>query len=338
MQYHRQCLIVLVAFTSTILGSFWFGMSFGLWRSSFAVNFFNITFQLPSKPRTVCNTTFEPPSKPRMIFNTSARYYTKNIAQCWTDEDYVHWKQGDFHSPGQLPGTIAYMVLTGDSNLRSRCDVIMCTFGVTIHPSRLFFVGESSKDRRIPIYDVVAPGTPRPVNARWSHQKVNRGLAVVIDILKKATDGAEVKWLMVMDDDTFVSPPNLASVLSEYDSQQPVMIGQTCQDRFCGGAGYVFSRALFEKFPTFIVECHRPPQNTNSDITVPRCITAKTGVRPTDRKEFNSQSLHFYTSSKGLDDRPQGYGRAATFHYIRPAQSYLSLWRLHQAYYGYGIN
>ncbi|CAF1276547.1 unnamed protein product [Rotaria sp. Silwood1] len=186
----------------------------------------------------------------------------------------------------------------------------MCTFGVTIHPSRLFFVGESSTDRRIPIYDVVEPRTPRPVNRRWSNQKVNRGLAVVIDKLKKATDGAEVEWLMVMDDDTFVSPSNLELLLLDYDHQQPLMIGQVCQDRFCGGAGYIFSRALFEKLSPFIISCHRTPHDPYSDVSVPRCITAKTGVQPTDRKEFNSQPPQFYTSPTGLDDRPQGYGRA----------------------------
>ncbi|CAF2906617.1 unnamed protein product [Rotaria sp. Silwood2] len=284
--------MVSIAFASSIMAFRWFGTSFNLWLVPFIVTCSNSTHELSTKePIIILNTTVEPPPKPRMICNTSARYYTKDISNCWTDGDYILWKQGDFHLPG---------------------------------PSRLFFVGESSSGKRIPVYDVVEPRTPRPVN---------RGLAVVFDILKKVADGPGVEWIMVMDDETFVSPPNLELLLLDYDHQQPLMIGQVCQDRLCGGACYVFSRALFEKCPPFIVLCHRTPRDPYSDVTVPRCITAKTGVRPTDRKEFNSQPPQFYTSLTGLDDRPQGYGRAVTFHYITPAVNYLSLWRLHQAYY-----
>ncbi|CAF3725431.1 unnamed protein product [Adineta steineri] len=273
------------------------------------------------------------PQLPKRVFNTFARHYTKNISDCWTDEDYNYWKQGDFYPPGPLHGNIAYMILTGDKHLRSRCDIMMCTFGVTIHPSRLFFVGESSSDSRIPIYDVVAPETPRPVDTTWSHQKVSRGLAMVIDKLNKSADGAEVQWIMVLDDDTFISPPNLALLVAEYNPQESFMIGQECAGAFCGGAGYVISRGLFERLPPFIISCYRTPVDGYSDQAVPRCITIKTNVRPLDRKEFNSQPPDHFTSRDGLQVRPQGYGRGITFHYMKPAERYLSLWRLHQAYY-----
>ncbi|CAF0748940.1 unnamed protein product [Rotaria sp. Silwood1] len=281
---------------------------------------------------TLSNAAGKSLPKPRLIFNTSARYINNSL-ECWTDDDYLHWKQGDFYPPGQSNGSIAFMILTGDSNLRTRCDVIMCTFGVTIHPSRLFFVGESSSDRRVPIYDVVAPDTPRPVNIWWSKQKVTRGLDVVINMINKMADGTDIKWLMVMDDDTFVSPPNLRLVLSDYDPQQPLMIGNACEDRFCGGGGYVFSRALFEKFPPFILSCYPNKPGGYSDMVVPRCITAKTGVRPTDRREFNTQPPDHYTTRDVLAARPNGFGRAATFHYLRLPKNYLDLWRLHQAFY-----
>ncbi|CAF3424781.1 unnamed protein product [Rotaria sp. Silwood1] len=281
---------------------------------------------------TLSNAAGKSLPKPRLIFNTSVRYYNDSL-ECWTDEDYLHWKQGDFYPSGQSRGSIAFMILTGNRNLRTRCDVIMCTFGVTIHPSRLFFVGESSSDRRVPIYDVVAPDTPRPVNGWWSNQKLTRGLAAVINMINKMADGAEIKWLMVMDDDTFVSPPNLRLVLSDYDSQQPLMIGNVCGNRFCGGAGYVFSRALFEKFPPFILSCYPNKPDGYSDMIVSQCIIKKAGVQPTDRREFNTRPPDHYTTPDVLAARPDGFGRAATFHYLRSPKNYLDLWKLHQAFY-----
>jgi hypothetical protein len=58
----------------------------------------------------------------------------------------------------------------------------------------------------------------------------------------------------------------------------------------------------------------------------------RTNVDIIDRKEFNSQPPDFYNTKQGYNDRPDGFGRAVSFHYIRPATQYMTLWRLHQAY------
>jgi hypothetical protein len=84
----------------------------------------------------------------------------------------------------------------------------MCTFGVTLHPSRIIFVGETSSDSRLPIYDVVTSDTPRPVNRDGSMQKLARGLAMLVQMIDQSNYKNEIQWTMVMDDDTFVSPPN----------------------------------------------------------------------------------------------------------------------------------
>jgi len=256
-----------------------------------------------------------------------------NQSDCWQDSDYQLWKQGKYFPLQKPKGTIVYMVMTGNAFLRSRCDVIMCTIGVTLHPSRLLFVGETSSDSRLPVYDVVTPGTPRPVNRAGSMQKLARGLAMLVEKINQSSDKNEIQWIMVMDDDTFVSPPNLESLVSEYDAQHPFMIGQaTCGQGFCGGAGFVISKALFNQFPSFIKECHSTWTVSQSDQFVPQCIKKRTQVQMIDRKEFNSQPPEFYFTKHGYHDHPLGFGRAVSFHYIRPADRYIVLWGLHQAY------
>ncbi len=264
--------------------------------------------------------------------NSSIRY-TFNLSHCWTDSHYQLWKHGKLFPLHKTRGSIVYMVMTGNLFLRSRCDVIMCTFGITLHPSRIVFVGETSSDSRLPIYDVVTSETPRPVNRAGSMQKLARGLVMLVQMIAQSSYKDEIQWIMVMDDDTFVSPPNLELLISKYDAKRPLMIGQsTCGVGFCGGAGYAISRALFNQFPSFIEKCQPRPGVSESDQFVPQCIMSKIQVEIINRKEFNSQPPDFYSTEDGYKDHPDGFGRAVSFHYIRPASKYVMLWRLHQAY------
>jgi hypothetical protein len=105
-----------------------------------------------------------------LIDSADSSGFTFKLLRCWTDACYQLWKHDQLFPPQKTRGSIVYMVMTGDLFLRSRCDVIMCTFGVTLHPSRIIFVGETSSDSRLPIYDVVTPDTPRPVNRDGSMQ------------------------------------------------------------------------------------------------------------------------------------------------------------------------
>lgn len=225
------------------------------------------------------------------------------------------------------------MIMTGNSFLRTRCDVIMCTFGVTIHPSRLFFVGETSRDSRLPVYDVVRPATRRPVDRAGSMQKLAQGLAMVIKKISERGYEKEIDWIMVMDDDTFVSPRNLQMLVGDYDPRQAMIVGQTtCGVGLCGGAGYVISKGLFVQLPSFIRRCRGHDHLSQSVQFVPSCIKNRTKVTFIDRKEFNSQPPEFYSTEQGFRDRPEGFGHAVTFHYVTPAHKYVALWRLQQAY------
>ncbi|CAF1438269.1 unnamed protein product [Adineta steineri] len=261
------------------------------------------------------------------------RHYTANLSSLWTELDYQLWKHEKYFPHNNPRGSIIYMIMTGNSFLRSRCDIIMCTIGITLHPSRLFFVGETSSDSRLPIYDVITSDTPRPINRAGSMQKLAQGLAMISEKINQSKYKNELQWIMVMDDDTFVSPPNLELLVSEYDSRRSLMIGQsTCGVGFCGGGGYVISKALFNQFPSFIRQCRPSFELSQSDQFIPQCIKSRTQVEIIDRKEFNSQPPEFYSTEAGYKDHPNGFGRAVSFHYIRPATKYIELWRLHQAF------
>ncbi|UJR24622.1 hypothetical protein I4U23_005996 [Adineta vaga] len=282
---------------------------------------------------TIIKTTKFKASIESSEFSFNSTRYQLNLSHCWTDLDYQQWKEGKYFPLNKPKGNIIYMVQTGNSFLRTRCDIIMCTFGVTLHPSRLIFVGEKSFDSRLPIYDVVKPGTKRPVDRIGSMQKLGQGLAMIVKMINENSYKNEIEWIMVMDDDTFVSPSNLNRLASEYDSQQSLMIGQrTCKVGFCGGGGYLISKAVFIQLPSFVKNCRGRSELIESDQFVPNCIRKRIKVELIDRKEFNSQPPEFYSLPLGIKDHPYGFGRAVTFHYMTPAEKYVSLWRLHQAF------
>ena len=265
--------------------------------------------------------------------DNSASQYNPDPPLCWTDTDYQLWREGRFYPPSQPKGSIIFMVMTGEAYLRTRCDVIMCTFGVTLQPSRLFFVGETSSDGRLPIYDVVKPGTSRPVDRPRSMQKLGEGLAMLLQKISQSSDYNNVEWIMVMEDDTFVLPVNLQKVLAEYDSRLPVIIGRTtCGVGFCGGAGYAISRGLFVRLPRFIRKCRAHGGLHQSDQFVPNCIRNKVKVDFINRPEFHSEPPGADPTEPGYRDHPDGFRHAVSYHYIRPAQRYLQMWRLKQAY------
>lgn len=266
-------------------------------------------------------------NRPARVFPATERYQG-DPSHCWTDADFHDWREGKYYPQSKPKGNIVYMVMTGDHFLRTRCDVMMCTFGVTLHPSRLFFVGETASDCRLPVYDVVRPGTNRPVDRSGSMQKLGQGLAMIVKKISETSYNNEIDWIMVMDDDTFVSPLNLQSVLAEYDSQRPLMVGQsTCGVAFCGGAGYAISKSLFVQFPRFIRKCHPHDGLGQSDQFVPNCIRQRVKVDFVNRIEFHSEAPPLILPEQIPRDPPKGTREAVSFHHVRSTRQYITLWR-----------
>jgi len=154
------------------------------------------------------------------------------------------------------------------------------------------------------------------------------------------------RWTWVMDDDTFVVPANLMRVLNRYDATPParVLVGQRCSEfqRFramCGGAGWAMSVTLHAQLVDALPKCERiygqgsrarqaDGTLANSDRFLSRCLMTNLDASLVDAKEFNSQAPRFYETSTGRKDRPVGYGRPATFHYVKSPDEWLSLHHL----------
>ncbi|CAF0976576.1 unnamed protein product [Adineta steineri] len=315
-----------------VCGCFGFIISFvGIWHYSYGM------WKTTNGSHIIIKHDFNGTVSPFPLFSSTPP--TSNLPNRWTDSDYQLWKQEKYFPPNKPRGSIVYMVMTGDRNLRSRGDVMMCTFGMTLHPSRLFFVGEASSDRRLPVYDVVPRLTRRPVDYTGSMQKLAQGLALVTNKINNGSYKNEINWIMVMDDDTFVTPQNLEPLASEHDHRRSLMIGTaTCGVGFCGGAGYLISRALFDQFPKFIKKCRPIPGYPQSDQFVPACIKRKTQVEFITRPEFHSQPPAVYSSEEKPQDHPDSLARAVTFHFVKPAENYISLWELQQTHINGRVN
>merc|ERR1719446_83199 len=68
------------------------------------------------------------------------------------------------------------------------------------------------------------------------------------------------------------------------------------------------------------------------------CFEQHLKISITDAPEFNSQPPFFYATQTGKRDRPYGYGKPATFHYVKnpsfpitPEEHYAALWQITHA-------
>ena len=146
-----------------------------------------------------------------------------------------------------------------------------------------------------------------------------------------------IPWVMMVDDDTFVIPHNVDRLLNrtKYSTQ---FIGQQCPPfggfrSFCGGAGWLARTEVCKRLVSSLPECKKKYRSEiEYDRLFGRCLFQHMNVTPTWAKEMNSQHPVFYETTAGLRDRPDGYGHAATFHYIKTFQAspnahFQALWK-----------
>lgn len=146
-----------------------------------------------------------------------------------------------------------------------------------------------------------------------------------------------IPWVMMVDDDTFVIPHNVDRLLNSVN-RSTVFLGQQCPSfggfrSFCGGAGWIARTSLCERLVLSLPTCRRAfKRETEHDRLVGRCLFQHMQVTPTWVNELNSQPPVFYETFAGLKDRPDGYAKAATFHYVKTFVAsnrahYFALWK-----------
>ncbi|KAG7157736.1 Beta-1-3-glucosyltransferase-like [Homarus americanus] len=99
-------------------------------------------------------------------------------------------------------------------------------------------------------------------------------------IIHRAAELPSIQWLAVVDDDTLISVPRLRRLLSCYDPQDLVALGEKYgfaattphgYDYITGGGGMVFSKALVEQLAAPGV-CKCPSDNTPDDMFLGVCL------------------------------------------------------------------
>ena len=278
----------------------------------------------------------------------------RDTPDCWTPELYDDYLSGElyaqFFNQRRLWGNPLYtlsdvlvLVTTAGRYHRTRADVLMCTWVQELPPGHVIFVSDSDDDQHLlPVVNVMKD-QPQP---QLSHTFVDSSRLAPLGWKAAYDIGRQlgVSWYYRIDDDTFIAPNNLVRVMNQYNHSQPIMLGQRCDlqpsstkptgiQRFCGGGGELLSASLLNVAAPFLfTECD-PHNGDTHDVFLPRCIADRIQVEPTDRIEFNSQWPEwYYRTAQGVVDRVDGFGKVVSFHYVRPWQMYMWLYKLYVAF------
>ena len=273
----------------------------------------------------------------------------KDTPDCWSASQYSDYSSGKLYTPffnqRRLWGNPHYtlhdvlvLVTTTHHHHRTRADVMMCTWVQELPPGHVVFVSDSEDETGVlPVVDVMK-GQQLSHTRADADRLVPRGWKVAYEMGQRLG----VKWYYRIDDDTFVAPNNLVRLINQYNHTDPLMAGHKCDlqpnantghYRLCGGAGELLSSAMLELVAPFMFDQCEPNNGDPYDIFLPRCITDRTNIEPTDRIELNSQSPDFYYGrAQGVVDRASGFGKAVSFHYVRPWSAYMGLYKLYVAF------
>ena len=221
---------------------------------------------------------------------------------------------------------VLYAVVT--SNQTPRMHTINVTWAPTVSHIR-FYSNEGHKlDSRVVVAAPHATTRQQVVDLRYSIA------------LKHATHTATIlrlPWIMMLDDDTFVYPRNVDRLLKR-SAPSSTFLGQQCPAlhgfrSFCGGAGWIARTSLCRRLVKALPTCKRKyAREADYDRVFGLCLFRHMNVTPTWVPQLNSQSPVFYETALGKSDRPTGYERAATFHYVptfyaEAHQHYVALWK-----------
>lgn len=217
------------------------------------------------------------------------------------------------------PTSILYLVVTG-AGKRERANMVQRTIGKHITaPDRMVFISDEESDE-LPMYKVISiPNSTTPLRAyKMSQLKWVNGIILSFSL-------APFDWLVFLDDDTFVILSAFKELLSQYDSNQALLIGKRGADChvICGGAGFAMSHFLLQRLHsrTRDLEQHfddalRRGENYQSDVVLSHYIINRslgTIVHSPHLKNFPPlASLHWHIAHN-VTPSP-----VVSFHHIEP--------------------
>jgi hypothetical protein len=214
---------------------------------------------------------------------------------------------------------ILVMVITGEAHHQDRVEAILDTWGRWLPRERLLFISDAANDTLGTIRAPHTQGGHGPSQRKWFYG--------VLAAANASRNGLPADWFVVADDDTFLLVPNLLEFLGRHDPSKPAYFGQVCSQNcagpcVCGGGGWAASAPLFlrmaddfDSYGTWPPPCCKGMYY--SDQIISRYLNDVQRVPLTDSKEWASQPPDFYiTQWQGRTDKPRGFGRAVTFHYL----------------------
>eukprot|EP00966_Prymnesium_polylepis_P171462 3964258-Prymnesium_polylepis.1 len=150
-------------------------------------------------------------------------------------------------------------VMTSAKYHDTRCPLIKQTYATALPAGHLAFYSNAA-DATLPAIRVDETSFPGAQSAGGNPYL--RAQLRWPEALRRALDASravQARWTMIVDDDTFVVPPNVLRVLRGYDPAGRVLIGQACViagvPRMCGGAGWVMSTPLHQALVGVLPRC-----------------------------------------------------------------------------------
>ncbi|XP_050442213.1 chondroitin sulfate synthase 1-like [Adelges cooleyi] len=256
----------------------------------------------------------------------------------WPAEDYSGTVNGTTSSADGRPATLLFVgVLTANQYLSTRAAAVHRTWARSVPGRVLFYTSETS------VRPLDAPDLPlvRLATVDDSYPPQKKSFLMLQHMWDNYGDKYE--WFMRADDDVYVRPDKLETLLRSVDSRRPVFMGQAGRgnqeefgllsleydENFCmGGPGVIMSRETLSRVVPHIKHCLKNLFTTHEDVELGRCVQKFAGVPCT--WSYEMQTI-FYHNSSGREAftgnlKQKEVHRAITLH---PIKQHSHMYRIH---------
>lgn len=256
----------------------------------------------------------------------------------------------------QDPATVGLLILTGQLFSKERIGIAASTWMRWLPPDfvgrgNLLVVSDSVETlpgpRGSTITTYFAPDSccgRGPSQLKWP--------AGIKEFVRRAPPG--LQWALVLDDDTYLVVPNALRLLKSRDVTSRTYYGELCSEAtgfssddasvsvrdfkapmHCGGAGFAIPFALLRELAEWMTPRPWPfvREEGISDRAISWVLFRDLRVSFSYEHVFSSQPPAFYLRNE-KNNKPDGFGTAVSFHYVRDATEARELFILLSAAFG----
>ncbi|KYM75765.1 Chondroitin sulfate synthase 1 [Atta colombica] len=254
-----------------------------------------------------------------------------------TSAQNMPWLRDDERIDKSTSNLVFVGVMTAQKYLDTRAKAVYETWGKELPGKIAFFSSESST---VPENCPDLPLVPLPrVDDTYPPQKKS---FMMLQYMWN-NFGDRFEWFLRADDDVYVRPDRLETLLRSVDSRRAMYIGQAGRgnseefgllsleydENFCmGGPGVVLSRETLKRIVPHIKYCLRHLYTTHEDVELGRCVKKYAGIPCTWSYEMQSILYHNSSGAQAFTGnlKKKEVHRAITLH---PVKSPPHMYRLH---------